>query len=225
VALHAVEFLLLFLIGPTVFAYTRHRIPAIPALWALMAYCLFILLRDPGFDRASLWNTAPFAHYAPSILGIFTVAAAVGIVLVLRFGEPGLFLNFPRSNPRLWSLVMVLYPLLSVYPQGIVYRAFVFHRYRDLFDPPWAIVLASAFAFTYVHIVFRNRLALVLTFLGGILFAMRFRQTNSLFVTSFEHALYGCFLFTVGVGRSFYHAATRGQVQTGALMPEVFRQK
>lgn len=206
-ALHAVEFLLLFLIGPTLFAYTRHRIPAIPVLWVLTAYCLFILLRDPAFHRGSLWNTAPLEHYAPPILGLFAAAAVIGITLVLRYGSPGLFLNFPRSNPRLWSAVMMLYPILSVYPQGIVYRAFVFDRYRDLFGPPWAIVLASAFAFTYVHIVFHNKLALILTGLGGILFGIRFLQTGSLFVTSFEHSLYGCFLFTVGVGRSFHHAS------------------
>jgi membrane protease YdiL (CAAX protease family) len=223
--MHAVEFLLLFFIGPTVFAYTPHRIPAIPALWALTAYCLFVILHDPGFDRGSLWNTAPFAQYAPAILGLFAVAAAIGIALVLRFGPPGLFLNFPRSNLRLWSLVMMLYPVLSVYPQGIVYRAFVFDRYRDLFGPAWAMVLASAFAFAYVHIVFRNRLALLLTLFGGILFGIRFQQTRSLFVTSFEHALYGCFMFTVGVGRSFYHAAARGQTRAGALLPEVFREK
>jgi hypothetical protein len=207
VVLHAVEFLLLFLIGPTLFAYTRHRIPAIPVLWVLTAYCLFMLLRDPAFRRRSLWNFAPLGHYAEPILVLFAAAAAIGIALVLRFGSPGQFLNFPRSNPRLWTTVMMLYPILSVYPQGIVYRAFVFDRYRDLFGPPWAIVLASAFAFTYVHIVFHNELALILTGLGGILFGIRFLETGSLFVTSFEHSLYGCFLFTVGVGRSFHHAA------------------
>jgi membrane protease YdiL (CAAX protease family) len=219
VATHAVEFLLLFFIGPTVFAYTRHRLPAIPVLWALMAYCLFILLRDPAFDRESLWNAAPLGHFAPAILRLFAVVAMIGIVLVRRFGAPGLFLNLPRSNPRLWSLLMVLYPVLSVYPQGIVYRAFVFDRYRDLFGAPWAIVLASAFAFTYVHIVFRNRLALVLTLLGGILFGIRFLQTDSLLVTSFEHSLYGCFMFTVGVGRSFHHASARETETNGQRFP------
>lgn len=161
----------------------------------------------PRVSSRKPWNTAPLEHYAPPILGLFAAAAVIGITLVLRYGSPGLFLNFPRSNPRLWSAVMMLYPILSVYPQGIVYRAFVFDRYRDLFGPPWAIVLASAFAFTYVHIVFHNKLALILTGLGGILFGIRFLQTGSLFVTSFEHSLYGCFLFTVGVGRSFHHAS------------------
>jgi hypothetical protein len=104
VAVHAVEYLLLFFIGPTAFAYTRHRIQAIPVLWGLTGYCLFILLRDPTFDRGSLWNTAPLGRYAVAILGLFAVAAAIGIALVLRFGPPGLFLNLPRSNPRLWIM-------------------------------------------------------------------------------------------------------------------------
>jgi len=44
--MHAVEFLLRFFIGSTLFAYTRHPIPATPVLWALMAYCLFVLMHD-----------------------------------------------------------------------------------------------------------------------------------------------------------------------------------
>ena len=205
---HAIEFLLLFFAGPTLFAYARHRIPAIPALWLVMAYGLFILLHDPTFNRERLWNASVFWRYAPAILGLFAIAAAIGVVLVLRFA-PDLFLAFPRSNPVFWALVMVLYPVLSVYPQGIIYRAFVFERYRDLFGSGWMMVVASAIAFAYVHIVFRNPLAIVLTFLGGFVFALRYLQTGSLFVSSFEHALYGCAIFTLGLGRSFYHGAVQ----------------
>ena len=137
VAAHAVEFLLLFFIGPTVLDYARHRLPAIPALWALMAYCLFILLHDPAFDRESLWNLAPLREFAPAILELFALTAVIGIVLVRRFGAPGLFLNLPRSNPRLWSLVMIFYPILSVYPQGIIYRALGFPT--DMFTVLFAL--------------------------------------------------------------------------------------
>ncbi len=207
-AVLAIEFLLLFFVGPTLFAYTRHRIPAIPALWVVLAGCLFVLLRDPQFKRGRLWDSASFGQYAPQILGLFAVALAIGIALVFRFA-PGTFLNLPRSNPLFWGLVMVLYPVLSVYPQGIVYRAFLFDRYRGLFGPGWGIVLASAIAFSYVHVVFRNPLAIGLTFLGGVLFAFRYWQTGPVFVSSFEHALYGCAIFTIGLGRWFYHGAVQ----------------
>ncbi len=206
VAVLAIEFLLLFIALPTLFAYTRHRIPAIPALWALLAYCLFVLQRDPGFDRRQMWDTAGLRQNAPAILILFAVVTVIGIALVLRYA-PEAFLDFPRSNPRFWSLIMVLYPVLSVYPQGIVYRTFVFDRYRHLFGANWAIVLASAIAFAYVHIVFRNPLALGLAFIGGLLFAFRYWQTGSLFVSSFEHALYGCAIFTIGLGRWFCYGA------------------
>ena len=202
----AVEFLILFVVGPTIFAFARHRIPAIPALWAMLAYCLFILLHDPRFDRRHLWDTSGFRQHLPAILAIFALCLAIGIVLILRYA-PADFLSLPRSRPALWSIIMVLYPVLSVYPQGTVYRVFLFHRYRELFGSDWGIVLASALAFAYVHIIFRNALAVILTFLGGLLFAYRYLHSGSLPLSSFEHALYGCAIFTIGLGTSFYHAA------------------
>jgi membrane protease YdiL (CAAX protease family) len=208
VAFHAIEFLVLFIAAPTLFAFGRHRIPAIPALWVAASYCLYILLHDPGFDRRHLWNASALASNALEILSIFAFAVVIGIVLILRF-EPAQFLSLPRKNPKSWVLLLVLYPVVSVYPQGIIYRAFMFERYRDLFGPPWAMVLASAFAFTYMHIVFRNKLALVLTALGGLLFGMRYLETGSLFVSSLEHALYGCAIFTLGIGRCFYSEDVR----------------
>jgi membrane protease YdiL (CAAX protease family) len=65
--------------------------------------------------------------------------------------------------------------------------------------------VASAAAFGFLHIIFRNSLAVGLTFCGGILFAWRYAETGSLATSSFEHALYGCWQFTVGLGQYFYH--------------------
>jgi hypothetical protein len=91
VALLAIEFLLLFFVGPLVFAYTRHRIPAIPALWAVMTYCLFLLLHDPQFDRRRLgWraeDAAALRQCAPQILALWAAAVAIGIVLLLRYAQ------------------------------------------------------------------------------------------------------------------------------------------
>ncbi|HME08519.1 MAG TPA: CPBP family glutamic-type intramembrane protease [Bryobacteraceae bacterium] len=117
---------------------------------------------------------------------------------------------------------MVLSPVLSVYPQGIRLPCVHIRPLTELFGPPWAIVLASAVAFAYVHTVFRNNLALVLTFLGGMLFALRYLQTESLFVSSFEHALYGWSIFTIGLGRSFHHAVSRRTEAGGRLRPVSF---
>jgi len=105
----------------------------------------------------------------------------------------------------LWAAVMILYPVLSVYPQGIIYRSFLMHRYAPILPSGIVLIFVSAAAFAFMHIIFRNPLAVALTFAGGILFAWRYSTTGSLFTSSLEHALYGCWLFTIGLGQYFYH--------------------
>jgi len=40
-----------------------------------------------------------------------------------------------------------------------------------------------------------------------VLFAWRYQQSGSLFTSSLEHALYGCLMFTIGLGEYFYKGA------------------
>jgi hypothetical protein len=47
---------------------------------------------------------------------------------------------------------------------------------------------------------FKNTLVLFLTFLGGVLFALTYNKTRSTLLVSIEHAIYGSWLFTVGMG-------------------------
>jgi uncharacterized protein len=199
----ALEFAVLLVLLPVAFRLLPAKVPPLPVLWLVSAYCLVVLWRDPTFSRRQLWNTGPLAANLATILGIFAGIAAFLATCVYLF-VPHLLFEFVRQNPAFWAIVMLFYPVISVYPQSIVYRAFLMHRYQPLAPSPVALILLSAAAFGLMHIVFRNPVAVSLTALGGILFAWRYYQTRSLFVSSFEHALYGCFLFTIGLGRFFY---------------------
>lgn len=202
------ELIVLFIGLPLAYRFSPLRIPALPLLWLIAGYAWWQLARDPNFDHRQLWNIAPLGSQLYGILLLFSIAAVV-LWAGVHWLAPGLEWSFARQHPALWALVMVLYPILSVYPQGILYRAFFLHRYAGLFPATHAgnlaLLIASAAAFGFLHIIFRNPLAVVLTFFGGILFAWRYQETGSLFVSSFEHALYGCWLFTVGLGQYFYH--------------------
>lgn len=208
------EFLVLFIALPLAYRFSPVRVPALPVLWAAAAYAWWQLLRDPHFDRAQLWNAGALSGPWKSILITFVLAACVLWLGVHRLA-PQLEWSFLRRSPGFWAVVMALYPVLSVYPQAIVYRAFFFQRYGGLFPGRWLLILASAFAFAFMHLIFRNGLAVALTFAGGVLFASRYAATGSLFTSAFEHALYGCWIFTVGLGQYFYH----GTISTvGSLM-------
>src|ERR1043165_5125777 len=170
----------------------------IPSIVCFGLLCLTLLLRDPAFDRRSLWNSAGLRRELPRMLTI----AAVGIVIVTALVlvlVPSSFLSLPRERPWLWVAIMLGYPLASVYPQEIIFRAFIFHRYRRLFGESGGLIAASAIAFGYAHIVLNNWLAIGATLVGGILFGWTYTRAKSLAATGLEHALYGCFMFTVGL--------------------------
>jgi len=104
------------------------------------------------------------------------------------------------NNMLLWVVILFIYIVLSVYPQEVVYRTFFFKRYADFFQDKRLLILVNALVFSLGHIFFRNALVLVLTFLGGLLFAITYYKTKSTLLVSIEHAIYGCWLFTVGMG-------------------------
>lgn len=211
VAARWAEFIVLFFGLPLVFAlepFPGARNLIIPALVLVAAGCLIVALSDHQFPRRSLWNAAGFTKRAVPVVVRFVIigAALTGVVLLFR---REMFLSFPGRAPVVWLLVMILYPLLSVYPQELVFRAFLFHRYQAIFPKVWQVIAASAVSFGFAHIVFLNWVSVALTVAAGVLFAWTFHRTQSLLVTAFEHALYGCLIFTVGLGDFFYHGTQR----------------
>lgn len=203
------EFILLFVGVPVVLGLNiSASLPRLPFLWAGTAFCVTMLLRDPSFDRRQLWNPHGLRPQLPQILALFATGVVV-ISALVRVYAPSLFLALPRAHPGFWLLVLATYPVMSVYPQGLIYRAYLLHRYRPLLQPdpagpPSLLIFTSAAAFALMHIVFHNWIAIALTFPGGILFARHYLNSKSLFTASFEHALYGLFLFTIGLGQFFY---------------------
>jgi len=200
------ELVLLFVVLPLAFRFKPFPFPPIPALWLLAGYCLYCLLRDSAFDRKLLWNGHALPGVALQVLLFFGVTAAL-VGATVYFLAPQMLFNFIKRAPAFWALVMILYPVLSVYPQGVIYRAFFFERYQTLFPNSVLLIVASAVAFSFAHIIFRNPIAVVFTLVGGLLFAWRYGETGSLFTSSFEHALYGCWMFTIGLGQYFYKGA------------------
>jgi membrane protease YdiL (CAAX protease family) len=83
----------------------------------------------------------------------------------------------------------------------------LFERYRRLVGNSVLLVVLSAVAFSFAHIIFRNPIAVSFTLTGGLLFDWRYAETGSLLTSSFEHALYGCWMFTIGLGEYFYKGA------------------
>jgi len=196
-----IEFAALYFFGPLFYAFHRQSSPLLFLILLAVAGILF-LYKNESFRNRFFLNKKGWIRDIPRILRIFVVVALVLLVFT-GLVYPHLF-DYPRHHFSLWVSLMVVYPLLAVYPQELIYRAFLFHRYGEVVRRKRYLIHLSAFAFAFGHIIYFHPLSIVLTFFGGYLFSWTYFRTRSLLAVSFEHAIYGSLLYTIGLGRFFY---------------------
>ncbi|TNE78089.1 MAG: CPBP family intramembrane metalloprotease [Gammaproteobacteria bacterium] len=166
----------------------------------LVAALLFaLLLGQKDFDRDSLLRRDGLKLWLRRILRFFAINAAI-LALYTWHYHPDVFLGLPEKRPLHWFAILFLYPVLSAYPQEIIYRAWLFHRYRDLVHHQGLLIVLSAAAFGFAHLFFGNWIAIFLSVAGGFVFASTYLRSRSLLIVAIEHGLWGDFLFTVGLG-------------------------
>lgn len=201
----AVELGLLYIGLPVLLYSQRHILDEylIPILMLLATGCIGVLWWDRHFECKRLWNPEAFFRHAGRTFQRFVPGAVIvgGLLALLR---PDLLLSLPRSYPDVWIVIMVTYPVLSVYPQEIIFRAFFFHRYDALFPSEWGKVTASGVVFGIAHIIFANWVAPVMTAGMGVLFGVTYARSRSTLQATLEHGLWGCYAFTVGIGWYVY---------------------
>lgn len=184
------------------------NVPVLPFLWAAAYPATLCLVRRYGWGAKELVGFSMTRSQALHLALRLAVAAAVlvgGILLV----APDQLFDLPHRSPTLWALVMLCYPVLSVIPQGVLYRGLFYARYAPLFRTERGAWVAGALVFGLAHLVFMNVWAVALTFAGGLFINRTYRKTGSLLASDLEHALYGQIVFTAGWGRFLYHGTVR----------------
>jgi membrane protease YdiL (CAAX protease family) len=205
-----VLFLLLWIGGFVCYRASRPSVPEpLPNLQTILRRIAMIAPLRVGL--ALLFLTKPSAaerargQETRAVLLRFLVLGTL-ITFATRSAMPAAFLNLPLHRPVLWVAIMVLYPLLSVWPQEVIFRRFLFTRYSAIFGET-GVIAASALAFGYAHIIFLNWFAVLMTLAGGAIFAFEYSRHRRLGLACLEHSLYGCLIFTIGLGRFFYTGA------------------
>ena len=161
-------------------------------------YLLVILIRN----RYSFFKGA-FKNYTRKI-GLQILINLVGLIIItttyLGITNPDALFNVIKAKPTMWIAFICIYSFLSVIPQEIIYLSFYFERYKKIFPNETLFIFSNALVFSLGHIFFNNLLVSGITFIGGLLFAYTYKKTKSMLLVSIEHAIYGCWLYTVGFG-------------------------
>lgn len=195
-----IEWALLFIFIP-VLLLGAPRMILFGLLWGAAFLAVVWLYRQD--KRIVQWG-AQRHEWTHALLRAAVVAAFLFVSAFLLL--PDRFLSLPLERPVLWVTIIILYPILSALPQEFIYRAFMQKRYAFL-NAEGPFVIASAFAFALAHLMFGNVIALLLGFVGGLVFARTYWRTKSFGLVLFEHALYGILIFTSGWGWYFYLGA------------------
>lgn len=193
-----VELLLLFVVFPASFALDYE-------LWIKMSigifgfiYILWILFRFERIDFLTL-PELNWKLFWKRVLFTFPWVILTTTLYVWYFNTPELF-YVPLHHPGRFVVILLVYTVFSVWPQEILYRTFFFKRYGSFFKNERLLIFVNAILFSLAHLFFRNTLVLVLTFLGGLLFGLTYLKFKSTPLVTIEHAIYGNWLFTVGMG-------------------------
>jgi membrane protease YdiL (CAAX protease family) len=213
------EIALLFVLLPLVLAWFLPSRVLFGVLWAMALYAwLMMRSRHVPHERPSiLWDwpaLRAWGLWKPILLRfVLAVPILIGVTYWLL---PDRLFSFPLERPGIWLMVMMLYPILSVIPQEFLYRSFFFARYACVFTRQNTMIFASGLLFGYAHVVLLNWPAVLLSAVGGVYFSQTYAKRRSLALVCAEHALYGCFVFTVGLGWFFYRGGARAAQLFGA---------
>ena len=194
----AIELFILFVVLPASLSINYPIWIKVSIVLCSFIYVVYILKKEYnfGFEFPQKWSIIQFRN---RVLINFSIIVLLTVAFVY-FSDPDLLFSVVLKKPGLWAIILLVYTLLSVLPQELIYRTFFFYRYQLLFKNRNVFIFLNAILFSLAHIFFKNTLVLILTFLGGLLFAYTYYKSKSTLLVSIEHAIYGNWLFTVGMG-------------------------
>lgn len=198
------EFFILFLFLPVFLYFVRKDFAPylIFFLVSTLGWCLLLLLSDQRFKRFRFWNIEKLKLYLPKVLKTFVIAA-FAIFIASWLLTPEWLFKLPLEAPMIWLALLVFYPLLSAWPQEIIFRTFLFHRYKKVFKSKQLRAFISAAVFALAHLIFANWIAVAGSFIAGLAFAFTYMNSRSTLLVAIEHSLWGSWLFTAGLGIHF----------------------
>ena len=196
--LKKLEFFFIFLIIPSTIFFLDSSIIIFLTLYLVSILSLVILYFDKTFLFTSLKKKIDWTF----VIIFSVIFFFLGFFYVLLVDENLLFI-FPKTNFKLWLIVIFIYPFLSVIPQELVYRVFFFQRYFPNINRFFFPMFLNLVVFAYGHLVFSNMHAIIITAIASPIFTYAYLKKSFLTCVTL-HTLGGQIIFTLGLGKYFF---------------------
>ena len=196
--LKKLEFFFIFLIIPSTIFFLDSSIIIFLTLYLVSIFSLVILYFDKTFLFTSLKKKIDWTF----VIIFSVIFFFLGFFYVLLVDKNLLFI-FPKTNFKLWLIVIFIYPFLSVIPQELVYRVFFFQRYFPNINRFYFPMFLNLVVFAYGHLVFSNMHAIIITAIVSPIFTYAYLK-KSFLTCVILHTLGGQIIFTLGLGKYFF---------------------
>ena len=196
--LKKLEFFFIFLIIPSTIFFLDSSIIIFLSLYLVSILSLVILY----FDKTFLFTSLKKKNDWKFVIIFSVIFFFLGFFYVLLVDKNLLFI-FPKTNFKLWLIVIFIYPFLSVIPQELVYRVFFFQRYFPNINRFYFPVFLNLVVFAYGHLVFSNMHAIIITAIVSPIFTYAYLK-KSFLTCVILHTLGGQLIFTLGLGKYFF---------------------
>ena len=193
-----IEFFFLFIFIPTILFFIPDTKLIFTTLYVVFFFSLWKIKKDKTFIFSKLKNKPDLKF----VFLYFLVFSLLGFFYTF-FVDKSLFFILPKESPKVWLLVIILYPFFSVIPQEFIYRVFFFQRYKNILSKNLFIkYFINSLVFSYAHIVFQNYHAVIITALVSPIFYYSYEK-KSFLTCILVHSIGGIIIFTYGLGKFF----------------------
>lgn len=122
------------------------------------------------------------------------------LVLLLPLLALALYTSSPRiDNSGLPALFYVFYVLVSCPLQEFAYRGYLFRLMTLLSFGKWARILAGAFLYSFVHIIYLDSFTLMSTLFAGILWNIHYDKYRNIAGVTISHIILGATTIFLGL--------------------------
>lgn len=194
----------LFGLLPIVMYIYREQISALilPIVSLMSILCLLLLFKDQKFKRFRLTNRVGFTLNIKRVCLLFVVLIIISSVVYIIIFRAQPF-DFMLNGTSSWIVLLLLYPIFSALPQELIFRTFLFHRYKRIMPNKQHRILLSSLSFGFAHLMYGNIVAVGLSMVAGYCFCLTYVISRSTLLVTLEHSLWGLWIFTLGLGPYF----------------------
>ena len=114
------------------------------------------------------------------------------IIIVMKI------LGHSKYNPTETIYFYLFYIFISCPLQEFLYRG-VFGYFEKVYNNKYLFLILSSFCYSFVHIIYKDIITCILTFLIGIIWYLLYRKDYNLIGVSISHIILGILTISLGI--------------------------